>query len=49
VGEQDGEARFGALVKLPALKSTLAERILDEPTTQHILALDPDRRRTELR
>jgi integrase/recombinase XerD len=34
----------GALVKLPPVKNTLAERILDEPTTQRILALEPDRR-----
>jgi integrase/recombinase XerD len=34
----------GALVKLPSVKNTLAERILDEPTTQRILALEPDRR-----
>jgi len=41
-------ADVGALVKLPAIKNTLAERILDEPTTQRLLALEPDRRNRAL-
>jgi integrase/recombinase XerD len=34
----------GALVRLPAIRSRLAERILDEATTQRLFALEPSAR-----